>query len=78
MADFNKNMADSLVSELGGLLGQVESLMNSIPNEAKAVIPTAKTDISTIREKMASGDTNAINDVLKKYSNLSSFMLRKK
>lgn len=71
-------MADSLVSELGGLLGQVESLMNSIPNEAKKVIPTAQMDISTIREKMASGDTQAISDVLKKYSNPSAFTVRKK
>lgn len=78
MADFNKNMADSLASELGGLLGQVESLMNSIPNEAKAMIPTAQMDISTIREKLESGDSQAISDVLKKYSNLSAFTVRKK
>lgn len=71
-------MADSLVSELGGLLGQVESIMNSIPNEAKVNIPTAQMDIASIRDKMANGDTQAINDIVKKYSNPSAFMLRKK
>ena len=78
MADFNKNMADSLVSELGGLLGQVQNLMNSIPDEAKAIIPTAQMDVSMIRQKMADGDGNAISDVLNKYSNPNMFKHQKK
>lgn len=78
MADFNKNIADALVGELGGLLNQVESLMNSLPNEAKSQIPTAQMDIAGIREKMSNGDTQAINDIVKKYSNPGAFATRKK
>ena len=73
-----KGMADGLIGELGGLLGTVEGILSALPNEARVNIPTAQMDINAMREKMANGDSNAINDVLKKYSNTSAFVLRKK
>ena len=77
MDNFNKNMADGLISELGGLLQKAESLMSSIPDKAKEAIPSAQIDISSTREKMRQGDSNAISDIMKKYSNPSGFTMRK-
>lgn len=78
MDKFNTNMADGLVKELGSVLGMAESLMNSLPAEAKAQIPLAQADISKMRDAMAKGDSSVINDVVKKYSNISAYTMRKK
>lgn len=78
MDKFNTHMADGLVKELGSVLGMAETMLNSVPAEVKAQIPLAQADISKMREAMSNGNSDAINEVVKKYSNISAFTMRKK
>lgn len=65
-----KNIADGLMKDLNGAMALIDGVLKTMPEEVVSKIPNAQNDVIRIKNRMASGDTSGLTELLKKNQEL--------
>ena len=67
MDNSGNDFAKALLS-LQDSLEKLQSTFKDLPNDVKSKIPTAMNDLNIVTNSLKTGNTDALNDILKRYA----------